>query len=372
MDIENYEPRRHQITEVRGNWVRAFVGDDAPDAGEAMGLVGPDGQRVWAAVRRYAGHHTVEALVLDRPDWLAEGLAVEVPGAQAMVTGPRQGRSELDDLQIAPAGGLDAAVAFALPRPDFADIDASRPAIHTGVQALDDLAPVAGRGTTLVLDDLPHRGAFDNLFERVARQAGFDAVLFCARDAAAVPAAVTHHLALPDDPARMLAGLRVLLSWATWLRDQGKRLLIACELPPLSAPTLAASDAEIALGQSVGDVVDQIGGALASTTAASVTTLLRLPLADGPVGIDDIIETMSVGDVDTQIFVTDDGRFDPTRSSSNAELPAEHASRRDEALAVLHQAAKIEDKAAIFGLDDLSAADQQTVREAQALYESLV
>lgn len=369
MDIEGYQERTPQIVEVSGEWVRAFVGDEIPERAEALGLRSQDGREAFAAVRRHTGARTVEAMLLDPPAWLAEGLEVFKTGQLAHIMSAPQGTRHLDEIAFT-AGPKADRIPFRLDAPSFDQLVGDRPGLTSGFEALDTLAPLADGGLNLVLDSYAGPEAFDILAARAHAASSPDAAYWLTGDDRPADWATLHLKAGANDQ-RQLTALRLLMSWATQLRNEGRDVLVCAELPPLSA-TGAATDVDTALGLSIGEVVDQLGAALASTRDGRITTLLRLPLHRSAAGIEYIIETMDVGDVDAQIFVDAEGRFDPHRSRSDADLDAEGRRTQQEALSVLSRAAAARDKLAMLGEFGVDERERAALARADALAESLV
>ncbi|QDG52936.1 hypothetical protein FIV42_19970 [Persicimonas caeni] len=372
MDITDYEERSPQIIEVESGWVRAFVGDDIPRTGDALGIRSEGGEEVFAAVRRHAGGRTVDAMLLGMPAWVRPGVEVFQTEESAHVTAPKQGQSSVDALAITAGKDLDT-IPFKLRAPKFAELSGTRPALATGFSAIDRLSPLAHGGLNLILDTYTGPQAYDALAARVhaarTRSDEYDAVLWLSGDARA-PEWATHELTFDGDAQRQLTALRALMSWAVWLRDQGQNVLFCAELPPLASRGVV-DEVETAMGVSIGEVVDGLGSTLASTNSGTITTLLRLPLHASASGIEYIIETMDVGDVDAQITIDDQGRFDPYRSTSDAELDAEARSEQQKLLGVLSRAAAARDKAAMLGEFGLEPREEEALEKAEALQERL-
>ncbi len=370
MDIRHYKARTPQVTEIQHGWVRAFVGDDIPRIGDALGLRSSEGEEAFAAVRRHAGGRQVIAMMLSVPEWVGEGTEVFTTGQSAHVPAPRAGTTALEALAIS-AGEASATMAFTPRSPSFEEMAGSQAALTSGYDAIDRLAPLSRGGVNLILDAFPGEAAFDHLTARVHEAARADANLWLAGDDRAPGWADYQITAGVDRGQRQLTALRVLASWATQLRDGGQHVLLCAELPPLASRGPATA-VEAALGVGIGEVVDQLGSALASTREATITTVLRLPLHTSAAGIESIIETMDVGDVDAQVYIDNQGRFDPYRSTSDADLDADARSDQQRLLSVLSRAASARDKAAMLGEFGLEEAEEQALRKAEGLREKLV
>jgi hypothetical protein len=373
MDIIDYKERAPQITDIDHGWVRAFVGDDIPRTGDALGVriddAGGESKDVFAVVRRHTGARNVDAMFLAVPDSIGSGMEVFTTGQAAYIPAPHPGVTTLDELVIT-AGEDVETIPFRLRAPSFAELSGTRPALQTGFSAIDCLAPLAYGGLSLVLDTFPGTKAFDTLADKTFEARDFDAVVWLSGDDRA-PSWATHHIQTGNTPQRQLIGLRLLMSWAGWLRDQGHDVFVGAELPPLTSHGVI-DEVDTALGVSIGEVVDQLGSSLTTTKTGAITTLLRLPLHTSPAGIEHIIETMDVGDVDAQIYIDDQGHFDPYRSTSDAELGKEGRSKQQKMLSVLSRAASARDKAAMLGEFGLEEREQEALEKAEALGEALI
>lgn len=382
--FENYEAPSAHVEEVGPGRVRLFVGDEIPELGEAVRIEGPGGASVIAEVRRLHGGRTADALLVRTPQWLAPGLKVARTGHLVAVAFPEAG-----DLTLGPdtfsTDDVPGTTALRAERPIFADLDASRPVLGTGFEGVDLLAPLAAHGINLVIDTTAG-DAFATIAARVAARVadrvGTDvAIAVAPSDDAERFAFATHRVLHDGTPHEHLLALRLAIRRALAMRDAGHHVYFVAELPtlttsaePAPVPT-AGTDATTAANAtmtSMGEVVDLLGTMLLSTRHATVTSLVGLPVAREDQGLADIIETLSLGDVDSQLFVLSDGRFDPRRSTSRAELSAERVAERADALATLARARSLEEHAGLFGLDELDPDEQQILEQADALHTPLV
>jgi hypothetical protein len=362
--IVDYQEREPAVIRIDGDWLSAFVGDDIPRIGEALELRSDAGQLAYAAVRRHTGGREVDAMLLGRPDWARKGTPVAATGQDARLQKPAPGSTRLDSLSLSANQSANSLV-FRPRRPAFAELIGARPVLKTGFAALDSLAPLARNGVNLVLDATADLGVFNGLCRRAAEAGSYDAILWQGSDEHASPWA-THRLLLNPEDSRPLSGMRVLASWAGWLRDEGAHLLVCAELPVLNSPGFA-TPVQTAQGISIGEVIDLVGSTLNSTEAASITTMLRLPLFASAVGLESIIETMDLGEIDAQIFVDSKGRFDPYRSNSDADLDAAQSSERHRLLSILSHAARARDKYALMGEFGATQAELDALEQAEAL-----
>lgn len=371
MDIENYQERPAALVRRDGDWLRAFVSDTLPSIGEALQVRAENGDTVYAVVRRHTGGREVDALLLDAPDWVQPGCTVHATGKDAHIPLPGAGVTSFNALAISPAGDNTTDTFAFRPRTvEFAELNGTRLTVPTGFPPIDRLAAPARGGVNLVLDASPNTDAFDTICARIATHESFDAKLQLSTPDRQ-PDWPTHHLQIDPQSPRQITALRVLSNWAASLRDRGEDLLVCAELPPLSTPGFTSPE-DAAMGTSIGEVIDLLGTTLSSTNSATITTVIRLPLHDSAAGIDAIIETMSLGEVDAQIFVDADGRFEPTRSTSRAELDAGAQSEQQRLLRLLSRARAAQDKAALWGEFGVNDAELEAIEQAKALRVSLV
>ncbi len=368
--FENYEPLKPHIEHVGAGWIRVFVLDDLIEIGEALAIIGPDNQRIFAEVRRHTGNRRIEALILAAPDWLKPGLLVERTAKPIAVEFPTTSDLHIQSQTLQPyEAGQNTPLHTT--RPSFAELDGARPSLAIDIAPIDLLAPLAERGLNLVIDLSNNATAFHTLATRaqITRQtaAKFDIVLN-------VPNA-------NDDPAessipnarRVLAkdhpqALRIAAAWAVHMRNAGKNILFIADLPILKGRdydvTAPKTDDSSAPTSSFGEIIDLLGQTLTSTHTAAITVLLRLHLVD-TAGLEDIIETMHLGDADSQLFITPDGCFEPRRSLSRAQLTSTQASAQDNALAVLTRAAAAQNRADLFGEDELDDNEKGALRQVE-------
>jgi hypothetical protein len=362
MDIDDYKDREPQVAKVSGDWLEVFIGDAIPATGHLLRIESPDGdQHVHAAVTSHAGGRTVRALVFDNPAWLTEGCPVSSTDAPAAFPTPSKGTLELDRVSL--SSDEEGGVPFELRSPGFTEISSERPALELGLDGVDCVAPVARGGLNLVLDNHPGVDVLHNLVERARDAAEADAVIWVGAKKREAPEWPDYRIQAAQ--GREFAAYRLAMSWAQALSDEHDELIVVAELPALSAGQ--ATEVEVAMGVSIGDVIDTFGTALASTISTQITTLLWLPLAESADGIATIIETMHLGDVDTEIFIDEDGRFDPFRSTSDADLDDEQQRARSDALRTLSKARDIREKVQMFGDDDIAPDEQEVLRRASGL-----
>lgn len=362
MDIDDYQERQPQVTGVSGDWLEVFIGDEIPAAGDLLRVTSPDGNaHVQAVVTSHSGGRNVRALVFEQPAWLAEGCPIQTTDQPAAFPGPEPGELALDRVQL--SSEEDGGVPFQLRSPAFTEISSDRPALKVDIVGIDRVAPLAHGGLNLLLDNSPGVEVLHHVASRTRRAAEPDASLWVGSKKRDAPDWPDYRIRAAQ--GREFAAYRLAMSWAQALSDQHDDLMIVVELPALSSGF--ATDVEIAMGVSISDIIDTFGTALASTKATRITTLMWLPLAESADGIATIIETMNLGDVDVELFIAEDGHFDPFRSTSDADLTTEQQDTRNQALRTLTKARDIREKVQMFGDDDVTPDEQEILREAEAL-----
>lgn len=345
--ITEYQDQRPRVLRAEGLRLEVFVGDQRPALGEALRVEGPDGESTLARVIEHQGSGRSEALVLGAPAWLKAGCAVQATGAQAQWPTPGEAVWCVGETSWVTEGGLPV---VAEP-PALAQLDPARPELILEVDAIDMLSPIPSRGVTLVVDASPSRAAFDALVGRAHERLAPDASLGATPAGAPPLSACALGVEAPREDA--LLGLRAALAWARTLRDAHPHTLVALELPPVALPSVLSASPE-RLGLTLGEVVTLLGDALGSTREGAVTTLLRLPIAQGMGGLAVLAETLKLGDVDAQLMIDTQGRLDPLQCRSRAQAASDARQlQRDELRAALALIASMEDHIAIFGLDDV-------------------
>ncbi|MFU8802966.1 MAG: hypothetical protein ACNA8W_04065 [Bradymonadaceae bacterium] len=359
MSLEDYQAPTPHIESVHEYWIEAYVADDIPRPGEALGIVSPDGDRVYAEVRALTGARRVQAILPSMPSWLEPGLPVERTRKPVAFDTPTTGDLELRPTLLQPDG--ERGVTLHSERPSMMELDGERPFVATGIEGIDLFSPVAGHGLNLVIDVNREVDTFGLLAERVAGSVS-----------AAVTIVVGTDLPSPDGNARRvvyegtgpihLMALRLGMRWAAHLRDQGQTVFVVAELPR-PAPS-GESRPPASASPSFGDVIDLMGSSLVSTRTGRITTLLRLPMEAHQEGLAHIIETMDLGAVDSQIFLSEDGRYEPSRSFSRADVDSE---RQAEAMGLLSRAHRVKEKIALFGEFDLEEGDLEVLERMREL-----
>jgi hypothetical protein len=169
---------------------------------------------------------------------------------------------------------------------------------------------------------------------------------------------------------RVLVGAAVVmaaaLAWIAHARHDREQIVAVLELPVVIAEW-GDERGPAGLGPS-----SQIADAVASTRDCEVTCIVRLPASTGPDGFVDIVETLSLGDVDAQIFIDSRGRFEPGRSSSSVPVDELRQRQRSVAFSALHQAERAADRLNLWGEEELSDDEAMALKSAERLHASIL
>jgi hypothetical protein len=355
--------------------VDLFLTDDLPERGEAICLRSEEtdeAETVYGVAGEHLGGHKVRALVGPLPDWVAEGVPAEPTGRRAGFDAPPLHAVDLTTETIQPEGATDDWIPLTWQAPDFADLDGERPAVTTGWDHLDAAAPLADGGVNLLIDLSADTTVLESMADRLLMGTEPGSTVWAPSpeerrgdgriDYPVGRTGLTGHL-------EVLA-LRLACALSVHRRDAGDETLTLLSLPPV-APT-PSPDARPGGTAGYADLIDRIGSALASTRTARVTSLLYLPVPASVDGIDAIVETLGLGDVDVQIVVDRDGRFAPRRSTSDAERSPEVADRRDKILQTLHRAEQARDKARLLGEVELTDAERDALEQIDEYREEII
>ncbi len=300
--IESYQPKRASVVAIGDRRVRAFVGDQQARLGATL-WIGNTPTRIVSL----AGARRVEAIAFDT-NAFAVGDPVRCTDEEAAWPTPRAGRTTLDDLSFEPGG--------ATPVGQQSD---ARDTLSCGVEVIDTLLPLAGRGVTLILDS----GGPDEAFDRLLRAAGGTVVCASAR---IVPDA-THQVLGSSALALVVAA-----AWAEMLDDA----LLAIEAPPFDVDEL---------------LVNRV-----------ITSIIRVELRNG---LEILAETLELGHSDTQIVMRSDGTIDLTHSSSRRRPSQPFADR-------FGRLAQVREHVQIFGEHDLEDDDLAMLADAESLEAGLI
>jgi F0F1-type ATP synthase beta subunit len=111
----------------------------------------------------------------------------------------------------------------------------------------------------------------------------------------------------------------------------------------------------------LGQAVELLGAGLVSTRRGAITTLVRLALPGS--SLEEVAETLSLGEVDAQLMLRSSGRVDASRSRSRSEVSEELMGRRMAAQAALAEADALAERQRIFGSDELTDAERALLEE---------
>jgi hypothetical protein len=333
-----------RVEAVEGLVVRAYVGDAVPAVGEALRI----GDACHARVMRHLGQRRVEALLLSAHEAAQVGALVSPTGQAARFPAPDGDRLALG-VGFVTEGGLS----WDVVAPGWLALDPARPALLLGDDVLDTLCPLAARGTNLVVDARRAPDAFEALTGHALEALGADEVFVLSREGELTGIAGKR----VEAGQAGLVAWRALVSWACAARDAGRSVAVV--------GTLEIGDrrAGQGAGMTLGQVVELLGERLVSTRTGTITTFLRLKMpADG---LEELGETLGLGDVDAQLMLLASGRVDARRSRSRAELDEEGLARRAGALSALTEAEALAERQRLFGADELSDAERALVEEAR-------
>lgn len=355
------EERALVVDAARGEVLEVYVGDALPPVGRALRI----GGACVARVTRHLGQRRVAALLLSAHPAAVVGASVEVLAGQAMFPAPEGARLVLEGASFVEEGGLSWEVA----RPGWLELDPARPALLLGDDVLDTLCPLAARGMNLVVD----AGRSPRPFERLAGHAigalGADEVIVLGEIA-------------PELPGRRVSGRgmvawRAVVAWACEARDAGRSVAVVGALEvggeeggeqvrggaaaegARNPPTNKWSSEEG--GATLGQAVELLGAGLVSTRRGAITTLVRLALPGS--ALEEVAETLSLGDVDAQLMLRSSGRVDASRSRSRSEVSEALMGRRMAAQAALAEADALALRQRIFGSDELTDAERALLEE---------
>ena len=367
--IEDYQPRGTEVVATDDGHLEIFFDQPLPEPGDAVALDSPDGETLYAVVRRHLGSNRLRATMPQVPDWIAPGTPVSTPDVRA---GLRLdgGRLRLTPSALVPETDDENWFPIDWRDPDFAEVTADLAPLETGWNGLDTVAPLVAGGLNLVID----RSGSDEPFARIAERmadalASSDAVCVVSAPGSDAPDWADVTVEAPSSPYGGVFALRAAVALAADRRDRGRDVLVIGELPPVGRTVTSESEMNTTPGY--GELIDRIGAGLTSTDDGRLTGLLRLPIPSTRSDIAPIIETLDLGDVEAQAFIDTDGRLDPDRSATDAPLEGDWRKRRNDALATLRRADKARDKARIFGETELSNDEKDAIERANALRDAL-
>ncbi len=370
-EIEDYEPRSTTVVAVDEGRLEIFADGGVPDDGEAVLLEADDGRQVHAVVRRHLGGRRIATFAPALPAWVEEGTPASPTGRPGGFR-LRDGRLVVaaENLEPEPDSDDPDWIPVDWTSPEFTALAANLPPIETGWESVDTLAPLTRGGLNLAIDrtDRPH--SFRHLVERVHRdleQAETIWLLDSPSDEAPDWAEIVVEPAA--GPRSGMFALRTTVALAADRRDRGRETLVVASLPGVGR-TVASED-DISTTPGYGELVDRIGSGLASTDQTHITTLLRLPIPTHQADLAPVVETLDLGDVETQLFIDEDARFSPRRSASDATLDDAHRERRAGARKTLRRADEARERAELLGERELTDEQRRALEREDELRESL-
>lgn len=361
-DLQDYRPPGAHLESTRGEYLQFFCADHLPAMGSAIAVKEPGGQVLYAVILRHLGGRRIEAWLPGGAQGLdtdAEVTLMDEPAG--FFATPGEPISITPDL-LRPAQPGD--FLFWTDPPKMVDLDPDRSALPVGLTAVDLLAPINRGGLHLIIDSSTDGGAARFLAQQLQEILAPETVLCCGSSLTSgdMPSFVIDP---GGDLLRHIGALQVALALGEPLRSRGEALAFI-ELPALDL-TGHYSGESPALRRGIPEIVDRLGRHLASTRQSRITTLLALHLPAQATGLDDVIETLRLGDVDATIHIDRQGRFDPRRSSSRAALGDEEMEHRSQLLYHLDVAHRARDKASLLGEEELTDSERTSLQVLEGL-----
>jgi hypothetical protein len=362
-DIAHYDELTPRVEEVRGRNLTIFVGDERCDRGDL--IVVSATPPLFARVFSHLGGRRVLALLLAPNESLTEGTKVTLNGDRAAVSAPDPGITHSRELSFVSAQE-DASFDWEITRPPFDQLGSERRPLPSGLAALDTICPLVQGGVNLILDTGANDAPWQALLEGVMQEArptvwvGSSTETFDAK----------YVLVPSGDAEDSIWSLRTSLCWIQGFRRSAEQLVLVGELPttePGQEPILAGPGETVGMSQ----IVNLIGSALVSSRHTQITTLLRVKIpSEG--GIAELVDTLPLGEVDAQIFITPEATVDPRRSTSKADLDENERQKQTAALQLLAQADAIRDRIQLWGIDELEEEEEKVLEDVKRLTIQLV
>lgn len=375
-EIESYEPKASEIVELEPASATAYFAETLPETGEAVAVGGDENDVPKAhglAVEQLGGRRVRLLFIGERPG-IVVGSPVQSTGRRAGLELDETGAIDLRHQGIVPE--RDDASWFPLrwDSPAFSKLRGSFPALKLGYSGLDTIAPVAGGGVNLLIDTSGRLDAARRLFRACVRLESPDATIWAPYSTglsadAETPDWLDHPIRTGPDAHEHTAGIRTAVALGASLRDSLERSSVFLDLPPIGRTVSSPKDQAVGIGYD--ELVDRVASGLVSTERHAITTVLRLPVPDTSSGIESIVETLGLGDVDAQIFIDSSGRFAPDRSTSDAELDRDRREARTVALETLRIAERARDKRELLGEWELTERESAAIERATALRDDL-
>lgn len=372
-DLENYEAAKPHLRAIDGHTIEAFVRDQLPELGTML-IMANETQQVVARVHKHLGGRLVQAHLLhDAPAWLKPNHPVSVSGQRAAL--PAHAPNLLDVREVDFVPQTDDTHSLYPTRPAYTTIDTDKTPMETAWPEMDLMCPVVKQGVTLVVD--ASDAGFETLVEDVRAQSWDEVVVMgCATRG-------TRSVIAGETTYGWFYALRAAMSWTASLRDEGKDILFVVQLPTLGdTEALARAYTQPGYGtqtpskpqprQTHQTILDELTEALPSTQTGKCTILARLPLGEHVRDMVMLMDTMSFGDVDTQLAIDEHSMLLLPNCRTRVGYPVEdpRAELRQRVLEAQEDANEIQMQLAIFGEDDCEAEDLERLALARR-YEQI-
>ncbi len=366
-NIDAYSDPTPSVESIDGPWLTLFCADELPSIGHVVSI----DDHAHAIVFRHLGQRRAHAWLppTTAPSSITQGAPITPLNRPASVALPTTDSTlDLSDFSIAPTD-TDDRLPLWPDAPPWSDLQSRRPALPIGLDALDHLAPFATDGVHLIIDLSPDHLAFQALTHRLHNALQPTSDLAILRDSDfQLPSAPTRRWHLPiDSPNTHIPALQLAIALSPRLR-QSPPALAVIDLPLIDTDPTDPSAEPDPLQQGIPQIIDRLTRHLVATDDGSLTTILRLQLPPDQPGLNTIIDTLRLGDVDATITIDPQGRFNPRRSTSRAELSSPATKDQRRRLRLLHQAQQLEDKADLLGDHELSDHDRQRLADARAQF----
>ncbi|RAL20959.1 hypothetical protein DL240_14915 [Lujinxingia litoralis] len=366
------KPEPNLEVRTREGW-QAYLGDEVPSPGEAVAILHPQHERVYAAVVRHLGARRVELWAPYWPSWVEAGLAVERSyQTSAINLTPGQGTPGQGTpghaIVVPESEGIARIWPYA---PTLTELQGERPPLFLGLDAVDTIAPVVRGGLNLVIDtqDSPdHPSAlFTSLASHIRRALSEESPELYVLDAASVFSDAHTLIAPGKTPDQQVSALRVAVALGAAQRGRHAEVLNVLCLPVLQEFRQVSAPQEAATQWGLRELVELLNTHLASTHSTRQTTLLYLGIPPHLGGLAEIIETLCLGEVDAQLVITPEGRFNPERSVSRADISDAQQEKQQQSLSMLARSSSALDRADLFGESELSSSERDDINQANML-----
>lgn len=367
-ELSTYHTRTPHVLKVQGHLLTLFVSDDLPKVGHVVRV----GENTYARVLKHNGQRHVMAHVLSLTSDVCEGAHVTMLSKEeeacAAFPAPINNKNTMDlrSKSFVPAS-IQGSIRFDVPKPSFMELDPKRDTLRTGINTLDLLSPLTHAGINLVIDASPSESAFAHIATRFVRATHTQDVLTVhIGDGPHTRWHVRERMVHAHLDAHITA-IKALMLWAAKERSVRADQVVILTLPEWTFEGISFARTRTGEELNFSTLINLLGSALMSTKTGRITTLLRLPVHQSASGLLHIVDTLQLGDIDTQILIDAQGRYEPW--SSRTHTTHDDASkRREEARlrSLLGRAHKLKERAAIVG-DDMEQEELDALQEADNL-----